>query len=704
MPKVKPDISTLFPKHQRGSLFRQIYLGTGLEPAQAPTTDAEIFGLGATWKYLDDGSNQGSSWKETTYDDSLWSSGPAELGYGDGDEATTVGFGGVASNKYRTTYFRKTVDITTGDLYDSYSIKVMYDDGFALYVNGSEQNRTNLAAGAAYDTFATDGAPETYATFSFSPSAFVDGDNVIAVEMHQVNASSSDMSFDLSLSGIAAVETETPTDTSGGYMIFSAASALGTVDDAALDEISGMFGMRKTGNEGYTAAIHDSNSTDIFIIDRNGDLNSTIDISGVSWSDAEELIGYNDGSTDYLIVCEFGDNSANKTTKYLHRIAEPTVTGSDQTVSLVDTIPFVYPASPTWEGGSNRGDVEAAFACESDGKIYIMSKRETRNFIFSLPIQSSYTGTQTLTYHGEMHEDVAEETGGVISPANAVAACISTDENFVLVKTYNKVYQFYRTDDTAWSDVMTLSAPIEDTNYVGRGDAPSQERQGESITFEYNDQGYMTISEFNGQSSTPLFYYPLESIAAQSITITHGVNGYTGGVDTYVWEKLANQTTNYSDATTIISDLQAGDIDQRIGIQQFNDLDTLFTNPNNVVVTSAVMRYWVAVEGQGFTLNESLTALPDLTTITWDTIAGSLSAGSGVAWDATPFGTWAGDDGYVGSIDVSLTNSVVQDWIRNPDDFHGFYNIATNTDGQQLSSNEAPDTSARPTLIITYTE
>src|SRR5439155_26286496 len=62
---------------------------------------------GATWKYLDNGSNQGAAWKATSFNDSTWKSGPAQLGYGDGDEATVVAFGPDPNNKYITTYFRR---------------------------------------------------------------------------------------------------------------------------------------------------------------------------------------------------------------------------------------------------------------------------------------------------------------------------------------------------------------------------------------------------------------------------------------------------------------------------------------------------------------------------------------------------------------------------------------------------------------------
>src|SRR5688572_10049080 len=53
-------------------------------------TSVTLIPRGATWKYLDDGSNQGSAWKEPGFVDTTWSFGPGELGYGDSDEATVT--------------------------------------------------------------------------------------------------------------------------------------------------------------------------------------------------------------------------------------------------------------------------------------------------------------------------------------------------------------------------------------------------------------------------------------------------------------------------------------------------------------------------------------------------------------------------------------------------------------------------------------
>src|SRR5262245_45431218 len=47
----------------------------------------------AVWRFLDNGSDQGTAWRAAGFSDAAWRSGAAELGYGDNDEATVVGFG-----------------------------------------------------------------------------------------------------------------------------------------------------------------------------------------------------------------------------------------------------------------------------------------------------------------------------------------------------------------------------------------------------------------------------------------------------------------------------------------------------------------------------------------------------------------------------------------------------------------------------------
>ena len=164
--------------------------------------------VGATWRYLDDGSNQGAAWSATGFADGGWAQGPAELGYGDGGEATVVNCGPSApacnSGNQVTTYFRKTFSVADAGSIAGLELKLLRDDGAVVYLNGTEVVRTNMPTSTiTYTTLATtaiSGAGETtFLTFPLSPSAVTTGTNVLAVEVHQQAASSSDVSFDASL-------------------------------------------------------------------------------------------------------------------------------------------------------------------------------------------------------------------------------------------------------------------------------------------------------------------------------------------------------------------------------------------------------------------------------------------------------------------------------------------------------------------------
>lgn len=164
---------------------------------------------GDVWKYLDDGSDQGTAWRDPAFNDRSWASGPSQLGYGETSVLTTVGFidtdpEAFGNQKNATTYFRRKVLIEDPADFSNFVIGLRYDDGAAVYVNGIEVARTDsLPANATFDTFATDRTPDenTYFDFPVPSSRFVDGENTIAVEIHNESAGSSDIRFDLTLRG-----------------------------------------------------------------------------------------------------------------------------------------------------------------------------------------------------------------------------------------------------------------------------------------------------------------------------------------------------------------------------------------------------------------------------------------------------------------------------------------------------------------------
>jgi hypothetical protein len=195
--------------------WRPVALATILALAAASTPlraqSSVLVPARSPWRYLDNGSDQGTAWRLPSYNDSWWPTGTAPLGYGDGDEATVVSYGGNATAKYITTYFRRTFSVPNPAAFASLTLRLLRDDGAVVYLNGVEVFRSNMPSGtishATPAAVTVVGAEEstTYVTAAVSPSLLVAGTNVIAVEVHQADAGSSDISFDLELLGGSSV-------------------------------------------------------------------------------------------------------------------------------------------------------------------------------------------------------------------------------------------------------------------------------------------------------------------------------------------------------------------------------------------------------------------------------------------------------------------------------------------------------------------
>ncbi|HEX8618570.1 MAG TPA: fibronectin type III domain-containing protein [Thermoanaerobaculia bacterium] len=173
------------------------------------------------WKYLDNGTNQGTAWRARSFDDSTWSSGWSELGYGERDEATVVSYGPDPLRRYMTTYFRQNFNVTNPAAITALTARLIRDDGAVVYINGTEVARVNLPTGTiSYTTSAvtsiSDADETTPIALTLNPSVLVAGSNTIAVEMHQAGGSSSDLSFSLEL--LATDDVDAPAITRGPYL------------------------------------------------------------------------------------------------------------------------------------------------------------------------------------------------------------------------------------------------------------------------------------------------------------------------------------------------------------------------------------------------------------------------------------------------------------------------------------------------------
>ena len=153
-----------------------------------------IIPMESTWRYEDSGTDLGTNWRELAYDDSAWAIGPAQLGIGDGDEATTI-------MQQPTVYFRHHFQIADPDAYTLLLLQLMFDDGAVVHLNGVEVWRENMPEGPiTYGIFSNGRSQDNQlVSTKITANHLVAGDNVLSVEVHNSSDSSSDLSFDFSL-------------------------------------------------------------------------------------------------------------------------------------------------------------------------------------------------------------------------------------------------------------------------------------------------------------------------------------------------------------------------------------------------------------------------------------------------------------------------------------------------------------------------
>jgi len=169
-----------------------------------------------TWKYFIGVTEPPADWITVEFDDNLWAEDAAGIGYGDEDDATEI-------NQTISLYMRIKFSIIDTAVISRAVFNLDYDDAFVAYLNGTEIARANIGSPGdrpAYNQTSTGfreaamyqgGTPEY---FYFPSDSLKPGDNVLAIQVHNQDINSSDMSaipfISAGISDISFTYRETP--------------------------------------------------------------------------------------------------------------------------------------------------------------------------------------------------------------------------------------------------------------------------------------------------------------------------------------------------------------------------------------------------------------------------------------------------------------------------------------------------------------
>lgn len=181
-------------------------------PAPLPN-DREILGEGQLWRYkkgwndasqeLAEFSDPPDAWRQFDFDDSAWLEGPTPIGFNEHIIQT------VLDDMHRTYIsFAVRREFTVGpeafDAMESLVLRARIDDGAVIYLNGADVRRFQLPGASGeevpVDTKATGSSEIDSAREFFVPKDNVQlGQNLLAVQVHNLSVNSADAGFDLAV-------------------------------------------------------------------------------------------------------------------------------------------------------------------------------------------------------------------------------------------------------------------------------------------------------------------------------------------------------------------------------------------------------------------------------------------------------------------------------------------------------------------------
>lgn len=171
---------------------------------------ALVFNTGANWRWFkgrtEASTPDATAWRGINFNDSAFTTASSPFWYGDvqtgGTQITDM------QNQYTSIFLRRTFVLSSVSDISSLKLSAMCDDGFIVWINGTEVQRYNMPAGAlAYNASASGAAAEPVALADYTllnPASYlVVGTNVIAIQVFNAGVASTDLVFDCSLSTTA---------------------------------------------------------------------------------------------------------------------------------------------------------------------------------------------------------------------------------------------------------------------------------------------------------------------------------------------------------------------------------------------------------------------------------------------------------------------------------------------------------------------
>jgi hypothetical protein len=245
----------------------------------------------SSWRFVDDGSDRGTQWKDPTFDDSAWKVAVEPLGYASASSSATLLLqlaGRVRcgpapmcdADNHATTYFRHTFPVVDPQRVIGLSASIWRNQSTAVYLNGIEVFRdATLPSDSTFSSFASQSLQDGQTvTFSIDPGLLEPGRNVLAAEVHLAAPTNGELVFSTELNAMVATN---PLEPMRLRLALSGPVQQTTVDAADLS-VNGHAASRVTIVDGNTIQF------DLPALDEPAALVASIAAGALAQGDADE--------------------------------------------------------------------------------------------------------------------------------------------------------------------------------------------------------------------------------------------------------------------------------------------------------------------------------------------------------------------------------------------------------------------------------
>ncbi|NVJ85795.1 MAG: hypothetical protein HWE15_05785 [Algoriphagus sp.] len=259
---------------------------------------------------------------------------------------------------------------------------------------------------------------------------------------------------------------------------FRAACPVATISNPLLEEVSGLAFSRIHPNLIYMHTDSGGEAA-VYLLDSLGNELGKLELEGVENRDWEDIaVGPGPDGKSYVYVGEIGDNAAVHREIGVYRFPEPE---KIQSASIsVELARLEYP--------KGARDAETLMVDPWDGTLYILSKRDSKNSLYSFKA-SAFDSPDVTELDSHFNLPFTMSTAGDIS----------ADGTQILIKNYESIFYWDRKAGESLLDALQKD-PIE-LPYT-------PEPQGEAIGFSPRGNSFYTISEKRFSITPVLYTYP----------------------------------------------------------------------------------------------------------------------------------------------------------------------------------------------------